>query len=136
MSYGCTAALQAAVYGALRADAAVLALSGGAIYDALPPGPVPPLYVTLGPELVRDASDKTGAGAIHDFPVTVVSVAAGFASAKLIAGAISDVLAAGGLTLSRGRLVRISFLRARARRVDGGREIEVWFRARVDEDVA
>lgn len=134
MSYGITAALQAAVYGALTGDAAVANLSGGAVYDALPQGAVPPLYVTLGPETVRDASDKTGAGAVHDFPVTVVSEAAGFAGAKALAAAISDVLADADLVLARGRLVRMAFLRARARRVDGGREIEVWFRARVDED--
>jgi hypothetical protein len=133
MSYGITAALQAAVYGALSGDPAVASLSGGAVFDALPPGPVPPLYVTLGPETVRDASDKTGAGAVHDFPVTVVSEAAGFAGAKALAAAISDALAGADLVLSRGRLVRMAFLRARARRVDGGREIEVWFRARVDE---
>lgn len=134
MSYGMSAALQAAVYGALTADAAVVALSGGAVFDALPPGPVPPLYVTLGPETARDASDKTGAGAVHDFPVTVVSEASGFAGAKALAAAISDALSGADLALSRGRLVRMAFLRARARRVDGGREIEVWFRARVDED--
>ncbi|PWK62160.1 DUF3168 domain-containing protein [Roseicyclus mahoneyensis] len=134
MSYGITAALQTAVYGALTGDATVAALSGGAIYDALPPGPVPPLYAALGPETVRDASDKTGAGAVHDFPVTVVSEAAGFASAKVLAAAISDALTGAEMVLARGRLVRMAFVRARARRVDGRREIEVWFRARVDED--
>jgi hypothetical protein len=136
MSYGITAALQTAVYNALYADAEVASLSGGAIYDALPRGSVPPLYVALGPENVRDASDKTGAGAVHDFPVTVVSEAAGFAGAKALAAAISDVLTGADLPLTRGRLVRMGFLRARARRIDGAREIEVWFRARVDEDVA
>jgi len=134
MSYGITAALQAAVYGALSGDATVTALSSGAVYDALPTGPVPPLYVTLGPETARDASDKTGAGAVHDFAVTVVSEAAGFASAKALAAAISDALTGPNLALTRGRLVRLGFLRARARRVDGGREIELWFRARVDDD--
>ena len=134
MSYGTTAALQAAIYGALASDSTVSALSGGAIFDALPPGPVPGLYVALGPERVRDASDKTGAGAVHDFPVTVVSEAAGFAVAKELAAAISDALAGVDLTLERGRLVGIGFLRAHARRVDGGREIEVWFRARVDDE--
>ncbi len=134
MSYGMTAALQAAVYGALREDTVVAALSGGAVFDALPPGPVPALYVALGPETARDASDKTGAGAVHDFPVTVVSEAAGFTGAKALAAAISDALSGADLVLSRGHLVRLAFVRARARRVDGGREIEVWFRARVDED--
>lgn len=134
MSYGIAAALQAAVYGALTGDPVVAALSGGAVHDALPPGPVPPLHVTLGPETARDASDKTGAGALHDFAVTVVSEAAGFAAAKALAAAVSDALSGADLVLARGRLVRLSFLRARARRTDHGREIEVWFRARVDED--
>ncbi|NKX46304.1 DUF3168 domain-containing protein [Roseicyclus persicicus] len=133
MSYGSTAALQAAVYGALAGDAAVAALSGGAVYDALPPGPVPPLYVALGPERARDAGDKTGAAAVHDIAVTVVSEGAGFAAAKALAAAISDALAGADLVLARGRLMSLDFLRARARRVDAGREIELWFRARVDE---
>ena len=136
MSYGITAALQTAVYGALSGDVAVASLSGGAIYDALPPGPVPALYVALGPERVRDASDLTGAGAWHDFPVTVVSEGAGFAGAKALAAAVSDALSGASLTLGRGRLVSMNFLRARARRIDGAREIEIWFRARVDEDAA
>lgn len=133
MSYGMTAALQTAVFGALSADALVGSLSGGAIYDALPSGPVPDFYVSLGPERVLDRSDKTGRAALHDFPVTVISDAAGFASAKALAAAISDVLVDADLTLSRGRLVSLRFLRARARRVDTGREIEIWFRARVDD---
>jgi hypothetical protein len=133
MSYGITAALQEAVYGALSADAEVAARSAGAIYDALPPGPVPGLYVALGPERARDASDKTGAGAIHDFPVTIVTEGAGFAAAKGLAAAISDALDGAQLGLARGRLVSLDFRRARARRVDGAREIELWFRARVDD---
>lgn len=134
MSYGMAAALQVAVYDALNADAAVASLSGGAIYDALPRAPVPPIYVVLGPESVRDASDKTASGAVRDFPVTVVSEAAGFSGAKMLAAAISDVLTGAELPLAHGRLVGMDFLRARARRIGGAREIEVWFRARVDEE--
>ena len=136
MSYGSAAALQEAVFAALTGDAEVAALSGGAIHDALPPGPVPPLYVALGPERVRDASDGTGTGAVHLFPVTVVSEGAGFGSAKALAAAISDALDGAALSLARGRLVSLAFQRARARRVDGVREIELWFRARVDQDAA
>lgn len=134
MSYGSSAALQAAVFAALTGDAAVAALSGGAIHDALPPGPLPSLYVALGPERVREAADGTAGGAVHLFPVTVVSEGAGFAGAKALAAAISDALDGADLALSRGRLVSMTFQRARARRVDGGREIELWFRARVDQD--
>jgi hypothetical protein len=134
MSYGMSASLQASVYAALTGNAAVASLSGGAIYDALPPGPVPPIYASLGPERARDASDKTAAGAVHDFAITVVSQAAGFASAKALAAAISDALIGADLVMTRGRMVRLQFVRALARRANGGREIELWFRARIDDD--
>ncbi len=42
MSYAATVALQEAVYAALVGDTQVALLSEGEIYDALPPGPVPP----------------------------------------------------------------------------------------------
>jgi hypothetical protein len=132
MSYAMTAALQAAVFATLTGDPVVAELSGGAIHDALPPGPLAPLYVLIGPEEARDASDKTGAGAVHEFTVTVVSAEAGFAAAKGLAAAVSDVLSDADLALTRGRLVALRFLRARARRVNGGREIEMRFRARLD----
>jgi hypothetical protein len=133
MSYAMTAALQSAVFQALIGDASVMALSGGAVHDALPSGPLAPLFVVIGPEQVRDASDKTGAGAVHDFTVTVVSEAAGFSGAKALAAAVSDALTGADLVLARGRLVGMAFVRARARRVDGTREIEIWFRARLDD---
>lgn len=132
MSYASSAALQSAIYGALTGDSAVSNLSGGAIYDALPPGPVPSLYVSLGPERVRDASDISGDGAAHDFPVTIVADAAGFLGAKTLAVAVSDALSGASLSLTRGVLTGLFFLRARARRVGERREIELWFRALVD----
>lgn len=135
MSYGSTAALQAAVYQHLIADPAVSTLVGGAIYDALPSGILPGLYVTLGPEIVRDRSDKTGGGAIYDFSVSVVTESAGFAAAKDVAAAISDALVDASLTLSRGVLVSLHFYRATAARVETGdtRQINLVFRARVDD---
>lgn len=136
MSYAATAALQEAVYAALTMDSAVNMLTDGAIYDALPPGPVPALYVSLGPERARDASDIVGDGSVHDFPITVVSDGAGFHTAKTVAAAISDALIDADLTLSRGILTGLNFLRARARRVGDGREIDVWFRAYIDSSDA
>jgi len=135
MSYGVSGALQAAVYQALAGDASLGALVGTAIYDAVPAGPVPGLYVSLGPEVVRNRSDKTGAGAAHDFVVSVVSDAAGFQVAKDAAGAVSDALVDAALLLSRGRLVSLNFLRARARRVgnDDVRRIDLTFRARIED---
>lgn len=135
MSYGIAAALQTAVYQALLADPALGALVGTAIYDALPTGTLPALYVTLGPERVRDKSDQTGHGAEHEFAVSVVTDSAGFAAAKDAAAAISDVLVGAPLVLGRGTLVALNFHRAVAARVGSGgtRQIDLMFRARVDD---
>ena len=136
MSYGTSAALQTAVYQALVADTALQALVGTAIYDAPPAGVLPSTYVTLGEEDASDASTQTGSGALHDITVTVNSDAAGFATAKAVAAAISDVLDGAVLTLTRGHLVGLWFRRARARRVGVGdqRRIDLRFRARTEDN--
>ncbi|MFC7704999.1 DUF3168 domain-containing protein [Plastorhodobacter daqingensis] len=133
MSYGCAAALQAAVFQRLLADEALEALVDGAVHDAMPAGQANGTYVALGPEEVRDASDGTGGGAEHRFVVSVVSDAAGFQRAKDAAAAVSDALVGADLALSRGRLVGLSFVKAVARRTDGGRRIDLTFRARVED---
>lgn len=136
MSYGVATALQAAVYQRLLTDPGVSGLVGTHVYDALPAGHVPETYVSLGPEEVRDRSDADGGGALHRFTVSVISEAAGFAGAKQVAGAIGDALAAGGLELSRGRLVGLWFERASARRSGRAgqvRRIDLRFRARVED---
>jgi len=135
MSYGMAAALQSAIWQHLSGDAALGALVGGAIFDAAPQGAVPDLYVVLGPEDARERGDGTGAGAEHRVTVTVVSAGAGFLSAKQAAGAVSDVLSGAALSLNRGRLVSLGFLRARARRSRDAqhRRIDLTFRARVDD---
>ena len=135
MSYGMAAALQEAVFQELSSDAALAALVGGAVYDALPAGILPQTYVTLGPEDARQRDDGTGHGAWHQFIVSVVTEGAGFHMAKEVAAAISDALVDADLNLSRGRLVALNFNRARARREDQGemRRIDLTFRARVEE---
>jgi len=135
MSYGASAALQAAVYQRLLADAGVSALVGGDIYDAVPPGTPPGTYVSLGAEEARARGDGTGQGALHRFTVSVVSDAAGFGTAKAVAAAISDALQDAELALTRGVLVSLNFERARARRVGEGdqRRIDLRFAARVDD---
>ncbi|MBD3804188.1 MAG: DUF3168 domain-containing protein [Thioclava sp.] len=134
MSYAIGAALQAAVYARLQDDPGVTELVGSAVYDAAPAGTVSGTYVSLGPEDARDASDMTGDGAVHDFTVSVVSDVAGFQLAKQVGEAISDTLLASPLTLARGRLVGLWFLKAKARRVDKGaaRRLDLTFRARVE----
>ena len=137
MSYAATAALQAAVYGALRDSDALADLVGDAIYDAMPVAAPPGTYVSLGPEEVKDAGDMTAAGASHDFVVSVLSgtdEANGFGAVKAVAVVVSDVLETTGITLDRGPLAGLWFLRARARRAENGagRRVDMTFRARID----
>ena len=136
MSYGVSAALQCAIFASLTSDARLTELVGADIFDALPSGPLPPLYVVLGAEDVRDASDKTGAGATHTFTVSVVTQSAGFAAAKEVAGAVSDNLIGAPLALDRGVLIALYFYKAKAARVGTGtlRQINLIFRARVADD--
>lgn len=135
MSYGMAAALQTALFQHLAADPAVTAMTGDAIFDAAPMGAVPDLYIALGPEEARDRSDVSAPGAEHRLSVSVVSAGAGFVAAKQVAGTVSDSLESAALTLERGRLVSLNFLRASARRSRDGkiRRIDLTFRARVDD---
>lgn len=136
MSYAMAAGLQQAVYQHLIDDAAVAAGLGGAIYDVLPAGALPQVYAVLGQEEARDASDKTGAGARHEFSVAVISDGSGYLQAKTAAAAICDALVDADLALPRGRLVALRFLRARARQEGAGqiRRIDLRFAARLEDD--
>lgn len=135
MTYGVSAALQTAVFGALSGDTDLSNLVGGAIFDAEPAGLLPEIYVTLGAETVRAQSDASGGGAVHEFVISVVTDAAGFSMAKQAAVSICDVLIDADLELSRGRLVSCRFAKAKAARVENGtaRRIDLSFRARVDD---
>jgi hypothetical protein len=133
MTYALAADLQRAVYQTLVADTALQAQIGDAIYDVVPAGQLPSTYVSLGPEDVRDWSDKTGKGARHDFTISVVTDAAGFQTAKVVAGAVTDALTNVDMSLDGGSLVSLTFRRARALRVEEGnmRRIDLSFRALV-----
>jgi hypothetical protein len=135
MSYASAAALQQAIFAHLSTDPEVSAALDGAIFDALPAGPVPPLYLSLGPEVARDLSDHSAAGAEHDFTLSLIADAAGFQQAKLAAASVCDALAAPDLVLARGRLVSLRFIRATAKRDGAGqrRRIDLTFRARLDD---
>lgn len=135
MSYAVSAALQTAIYDALVSDTALAGLVGADIYDAVPTGAVPDTYVSLGEERARDASDQSGNGAIHRLDIYVRTSLPGFAHAKSVAAAVSDVLHDAQLPLSRGRLVFLRFERAEARRSEANtmRQILLRFRARVDD---
>jgi hypothetical protein len=129
MSYAAAAALQSAIYQRLTGFPA---LAGVAIYDAVPPNATG-TFVLIGPEEARDQSDRTGAGADHQLVISVITDATGFLSIKTIAADISDALIGVPLTLTRGVLVQLLFLRASARRISEGetRRIDLTFRARV-----
>lgn len=135
MSYGSASALQEAVFGALINDAAVASLTNGAVFDAEPVGTLPPMYISLGPEQVRSRADVSGGGALHDFIVSIVSEAPGFATAKSVAVAVGDRLVDAELVLARGQLVSLRFQKAKAVRIEKGakRRIDLTFRARVSD---
>ncbi|MDN5786232.1 DUF3168 domain-containing protein [Pseudorhodobacter sp.] len=132
MSYGSAVALQAAIFTALAGAAAS---AGVSVLDAMPSGTGSGTFILIGPEDVRDQSDKTGGGAEHHLTVSVISDAAGFHAAKTIAVAVCDALDGAGLSLARGHLVNLSFERAKALRLDAGsaRRIDLRFRARVQD---
>ncbi|MEM6385770.1 MAG: DUF3168 domain-containing protein [Pseudomonadota bacterium] len=136
MSYGASSALQVAVYQLLTADVALTALVGSAIHDEVPPGPVSGTFISLGEGEVRDLSDVTGGLAEHRFDVAVISDAEGFQTAKAVAEAVSDALVDAAPVMSRGRVVNLSFVKARARRVRAGqtRRIDMTFRAIVEDN--
>lgn len=137
MSYAASVALQSAVYLRLRDDDALAALVGDAIFDAMPVDAPSGVYVSLGPEDVRDASDVTARGSQHDFIVSVLSgsdEATGFGSVKAAAVAVSQALQREDLTLDHGQMAGLWFRRAKAKRVEGGaaRRVDLTFRARID----
>ena len=133
MSYAGSAALQQAVFGALESDAALAGLVGEAIHEEPPAGAMPPLWVTLGAESARERTSAGRLGSRHDFVVTVVSEDGGFARAKAAAGAVCDALDGSNPPLARGRVVAMSFVRARASRRGGTRRIDLTFRAFLDD---
>lgn len=139
MSYGAAVALQAAIYQHLRADAVLSDLVGDAIFDAMPVTAPSGIYVSLGPEEVRDASDATGAGSRHEFVISIMEGSdsgSGFGALKAAAVAVTEALEPGDMPLSRGRLVGLWFQRATARRMKSGagRQVDLTFRARIDLD--
>ena len=136
MSYALSGVLQTSVYQTLIGDPALQALIGTAIYDAVPSGVLPSTYVTLGPENATARTDRSGGATVHDFVVSVHTEDGGFQSIKDVAAAISDALVDAPLVMSRGSLSTLDFLRAKARRTSSGqmRQVDLWFRARVEDD--
>jgi len=133
MSCG-SSALQSVLYDTLSADAALTALIGSAIFDAVPPGEAPETYVVLGDEVITDRSAVLCTAMRHDLTISVISTALGYGAAKAVAARVVEVLTGSELTLADGHLVYLNFLRARAARVGTAsrRRIDVTFRAMVE----
>lgn len=138
MSYAQAPGLQAAVYALLTGDAALAALVGTHIYDMAPEGAaVPSIYVALGPEDVRAASDSGGPAAVFTLTVSVVGTGIGFAAIKQAAAQVCSVLADSVIDLPGGHVTGLQFRTAKARLGDdpNQRLIDLIFRTRV-EDIA
>ena len=138
MTFALSLALQKATYDHLSAFAPLTDLVGSDIYDApmpLDPAIEPPDYVTLGAEQAKDRSSKTSQGGLHELKVTVHSNAHGFSRSKEVAAAVCDALLDANLTLERGRMIYLRFLKAKADAAGAPvrRTIELTFRAFVED---
>ena len=135
MTYAIGASLQRAVFQHLSGEADVVELAGPNIFDAVPPGAGPQVFVLIGEEVVRDRSTKTSFGAHHDFSVSVFADLNGFATAKQLAAIICDSLLSADLELDRGRVTGIWFRRASTRRgtAPDRRRVDLIFRAHVED---
>lgn len=125
------AALQSALHGWLTG---LPDLADIPVMDAIPPGQAPTTYLLIGPEEVRDASDKSGQGADHRITISVISEAAGFLSAKTAAETLAATLDGAELPVAQGRVVSVRFQRAVARRLEAGaaRRIDLTYRVRIE----
>lgn len=136
MTYVNSAPLQKAVYACLVSDPAIVGVVGDAVFDAPPEGIRPPVFIAMGPEDVVQRLDKTGNAAAHRFVITLVSETPGFLALKALAGLVETALVNATLSLSRGRVVSVTFQKAKARRERSGarRRIDMTFRAFVDDE--
>ena len=113
--------LRAAIHDALKADAPLIALLGGAsIYDEPPRDAALP-YVTLGEDIIADGSTATEAGEEHALTLHVWSRQGGHKEAHLIAGALLEALADAPLALDGHHLANLRFIVADVRREADGR---------------
>ena len=135
MTYALSGPLQTAIFSVLAGKTDLTNFVGDSIFDHAPSGQIPGTYLSIGEESVKDASDLTCPGAIHEFVVTVVSDEPGFSTAKIVAGHVSEALANSNPPMSRGRIVSINFMRARAQRTraDARRRIDLRFRIRTED---
>ncbi|MGR3542437.1 MAG: tail completion protein gp17 [Hasllibacter sp.] len=126
MSYAGSADLQAAVWAALDGALDV------PVHDVPPPGPLPELWVGVGAEEGRDASDATGPICDHRLRIEVRGGAAGFAALKAVAAQAEAALSGPPPALAAGRIVWLRFARARTVQGASGRALRMDWDVRVE----
>ena len=124
------AALRAAIYDALTADAALGALLGGPkVYDE-PPRSVTFPYVTVGEARVTDFSTGSEPGEEHQLTLHAWSRQGGHREAHLISGALLQALDDAPLALAEHHPVNLRFATADVRREADGRTYHALVRFR------
>ena len=124
------AALRAAIHDALAADTPLTSLLGGArIYDEPPRDAALP-YVTLGEDVIADASTASEPGDEHALTLHAWSRQGGHREAHLIAGALLEALVDAPLALDGHRLANLRFIVADVRREHDGRTYHAIVRMR------
>ncbi|MBV2142645.1 DUF3168 domain-containing protein [Falsochrobactrum sp. TDYN1] len=113
------AALQKALFEALRNDGELIETLGGErVYDRVPPKtPFP--YITLGETLSRDWSTASEPGGEHFLNIQIWAREAGRKRVLDIAAHIATRLADGMLSLDGYRLVNLMLTEVLARNTDG-----------------
>jgi len=123
-------ALRAAVHDALNADAALVALLGGAkVYDEPPASTAFP-FVTIGEARVANFSAGDAPGEEHHLTLHGWSRQGGHREADMIAGALLAALDDAALALAGHRLVNLRFAVADVRREADGRTYHALVRFR------
>lgn len=123
-------ALRAAVHDALKADAPLVALLGGAKVFDEPPAATSFPYVTLGEARLRDVSGDGGRAEEHQIILHGWSRQGGHREAHTIAGAMLAALDDAALALDGHRLVNLRFAVADVRREADGRTYHALVRFR------
>ena len=112
--------LQKAVFAALAADAALLALLGGPrIYDDVPQASAFP-YISFGPSTARDWSTGTDTGTEHTITLNVRSQTKGRAQVHEIMAAAREALHGQQPTLDGHHLINLRHEFSEARRSADG----------------
>ena len=118
MTYALAWPLQEAIFQLLCNNPICNEHFGGQIFDAPLPlngeAELQGLYLVIGDEEAQDWSTSAEHGAVHVISLNVHAPRRGFSEAKRAAAEISDAILNANLILSRGRVVSVHFVDARA----------------------